>query len=373
MVLILLVTLLVVAIAFYQVLQGLYSALIMLLLSIFSAMVAFNFYLPVSEYLYEYMTGYTEPVCLVSIFVITLGVVRLLFDRFLGSNVVLGTWADRIGGGAFGLLTGMILVGVLTIGMQMLPFTETVLTYRPFDEYLQRDQRLQPFRPDEFTLGLMKHLSAGSMSGDAKFGEQHGDLLREAYCFRNTAGKNGSRLAKPESMNSATLYERLPASVDSSELPAYPLIDRGPQDQVVVRTKISSEVMDNDNWWRIPGTQVQLRAIDDDGNVHKYYPVAYLSGQVRDKKGELLEAQRGWELHVPEKEDGKAKLGVLAVVKKFVKEEDPIGIDWVFSIRQNEKPTAVVFRGVSEVTSLSSKQGPPPLEGALSRIGRRSR
>jgi uncharacterized membrane protein required for colicin V production len=378
MVLILLVTLFILAIAFYQVLQGLYSALIMFLLTVVSAMVAFGFYPYLSAYLYQYMSAYTRPVCLVGLFAICLGALRLIYDRFLGANVVLGTWADRIGGGVFGLLTGMVLAGVLTIAIQLLPFTESILTYRPYDEYLQRDHRLHPFRPDEFTLGLMSMLSDGSMGGSADFDDAHGNLLLEAHCFRNTAGKNGSRLAKPESLQSAEAYARLPGGIDfEDDVPHYPLADRGAQRPIVVRVELGAEVADEDDWYRVPGTQVQLTTIDDQDELHDYYPVAFLTGRMRDHDdGEAWVPAEGWKLHTPpdyEDEGGDPKLGLLAVERKKWRDEDTLTIDWVYSVPEGETPVSVTFRAAASRGLGEPEDMRPPTENALTRSGDKPR
>ncbi len=367
MLVILLVVLLILAIAFYQVLQGLYSAMIMLLLSIISAMVAFNYYLQLSELLYEQMTAYTEPVMLVGLFAITLFVLRLLYDRFLGANVVLGTWADRIGGGIFGLLTGMVLTGMATIGMQMLPFPESVMGYRPYDELLQRDQHLQPFRPDEFTLGLMGHLSAGSMAGRTDLENTHGDLLLDAFCARNTAGKNGGRLAKPETLSQVTAYQQLPGGLDIDDVPRYPLKDRGRREVLIVRTRIDREIVDPDGWWRIPGTQVRLTTEDGDGRYHHYYPVAFLSGRTMSDRGEIL-SEDNWRLHNPELEDDAPKLAMLSVEREHYRDEQALVIDWAFSVREGHTPVSATFRGISTSSVRMAEEGAlPDAEDALTR------
>ncbi|MGC9454210.1 MAG: CvpA family protein [Phycisphaerae bacterium] len=368
MLLILLVTLLILGIAFYQVLQGLYSALIMLLLTIVAAMLAFNLYLPISLYLLEYMTVYTRPVILVSCFALILFALRLVFDRFLGSNVVLGTWADRIGGGVFGLMTGMILTGILTIAIQMLPFNESILTYRPYNEYLERGQRLHPFRPDEFTLGLMSHLSSGSMSGNANFGDAHGDLLFREFCARNSAGMNGGKRAPENSFEDLEFYTSLPSGINADEVPTYHLAERGPQKLIIARTTFSRELADPDGWWRIPGTHVPLTALEEDGNgeAYTYYPVAYLTGRVQNRRGDFSN-EGEWELHTLEGEDGRCKLAELIVARKLFKEQDSLTIDWVYSIRQEHKPNGVTLRRTTGIFTTRIQQYAPSADDSLAR------
>jgi hypothetical protein len=309
-----------------------------------------------------------------ALFAIVLGLLRLTYDRLLGSNVVLGTWSDRIGGGVFGLLTGMLLAGVLTISIQLLPFPESILTYRPYDEFLERKHRLYPFCPDEFTLGLMGHLSDGSLSGRAPFGKVHDNLLQDAFCFRNTAGKNGGRVSKPGVLDDLTFYSVLPEGIDSEDVPRYPHVERGPQRPIVARVTLTKDVADEDGWYRIPGTQVRLVAFDEEQKAHEYYPVGFLTGRMRDHDdGEAWVPSEGWKFHPADVEDGKPKIAMLAVERKLWKGEETFTIDWVYSVREGQKPNNVTFRGTSMYFTTSVEPFSPPAEGALTRAGEKPR
>ena len=202
MVLIVVALLLILGIAFFQVIQGLFSSLIMAILTILCAAAAFTYYEPLAQLLYTRQPAHADAVSLIALLVIPLLVLRFVFDRFLGGNVVFGMWTNRIGGGLLGLLTGMVLVGVLAVAVQLLPFGASVMTYKPFDGSLHRQSRLYPFCPDEFTLGLMKRLSAGSLKSRRQLGKTHDNLLLDAFAVRNTAGKFGRADATPDELKS---------------------------------------------------------------------------------------------------------------------------------------------------------------------------
>ena len=186
--LILLVLALVLGIVVFQVAQGLFSATIMTILAVLCTLLAFNYYERLAEYLYGCHPLYADAISLVALLVIPLITLRLVFDTFIRSNIQLGVWADRIGGGLLGLITAMTLVGVVTIAAQMLPFGETILTYSSHTDSLERDQHLWPFRPDEFTLAMVNTLSKAGIGGGRPFESVHDDLLLESFCSRNTAG-----------------------------------------------------------------------------------------------------------------------------------------------------------------------------------------
>ena len=126
MVLILLALALVIGIAFFQVIQGLFSALIMTILTILSAVVALGYYELLAEMIYEHQPAHADAAALIALFVIPLLTLRVVSDMFIRGNVVLGVWADRIGGGSLGLITGSVMVGILMIALQMLPFGPSV-------------------------------------------------------------------------------------------------------------------------------------------------------------------------------------------------------------------------------------------------------
>jgi len=113
-------TILILGMATFQVVQGLFSSLIMAILTLLSAITAFSLYEPLCEgFFYDRMSSayasYAPGVALLSIFLLVLVALRELADRFIRGNVSLGLWPDRIGGGVLGLLSGIIVTGMLTI------------------------------------------------------------------------------------------------------------------------------------------------------------------------------------------------------------------------------------------------------------------
>ena len=96
---------LIAGIAFYQTAQGLFSALMMTILAIVSAAVAFNYYeLLAQSVFYNRFSAYADATCLMALFVVTLIVLRIVFDLVVRGNVVFNPWVNRIGGGVLGLI-----------------------------------------------------------------------------------------------------------------------------------------------------------------------------------------------------------------------------------------------------------------------------
>jgi len=371
MVLIIVSCLLILAITLYQVVQGIFSALVMAVLTTLCATLAFAAYEPLASLLYETQPAYADAAALIVSFVIPLIVLRLLADRFISGNVVLGLWANRIGGGILGIYIGMVMVGTLMIAVQMLPFGARVITYKPFDDSLQRSSSLAPFYCDEFVAGMMKKLSTGSLSATRELGQHHDNILLEAYCARNTADRYGRTDATPEAIIDAKVYKAADVRLASwrKDIPSSSLLgESGMVQDVVVRCEVDASARDEkdekdpEQRWRLPATQFRL-VTKANGS---YWPVAYLT----------YRAGRNWKAHpAPKEVDGPVQLGKLIVVRPATKEAKSLIVDWVYRIPAEAEPSYIVFRRVAkaafgEKSDFFDKPGKmPPALSALDREG----
>lgn len=332
MILVLLATILILAIAFFQATQGFYSAMIMAVLSVLSALVAFNYYEPLAALIYPHQASIADAVALLVIFVVLLGGLRLAADHLLGRNVVLGLWTNRIGGGTLGLLTGMILVGVLAVALQMLPWGPSVLGYKPFDDSLRRSSRLLLFAPDDFVVGMIDALSGKSLAGASthRFGQAHDDLLLELFCGRNAAGRNARIDAATGALSVGQAY--VSDGDWGRDVPSDPRLSDQITKVVVVRATVDRGAMDKDGWWRLPGTHFRL--IGESGR--SYYPLAYMA-----------RTATGTEYVAAPSEEGRLQVARLIVERKMGKYKT-VSVDWVYRMVADEDgldtPVAMVFR-----------------------------
>lgn len=202
-------TVLILAIVFYEGLQGLFTALINCVLAIMAASLAFGLYEDLYfNFLKDHQPDHGRAIALLSIFIVSLLVLRTLFDIFIKGNLQFPVYVDRAGGGLFGFITGMIIVGMLSIGFEMLPFGNTVLSFarlslvdtstnqpvsdaelaevNPADlEYVRQSPWL---RQDDFTVSLVSHLSANSLRGRNQLGDVYPDFTAHAYRSRARLG-----------------------------------------------------------------------------------------------------------------------------------------------------------------------------------------
>ena len=369
MVVVIIATILILAIAFYQAIQGMFSALVMAVLSVLCSALAFNYYEPMAEALIGagLQGGLAHGTSLLALFVIPLLLLRICFDRFLRGNVVLGLWSDRIGGGAFGLLTGLVLVGMLMVIVQLLPLPASFLGFRPYTDSLEPAHGMGARLAARFTLGLAKRLSAGGLApigAGQRFADAHDDLLLDAFCIRNRPP--GTRASTPlEALRVIGAYRLrvpsrrgkeynewkakllkvgyTPAAVErlvtevariQETVPKYPLLSPLAETAVyVVRLTVDELARDTDDWYRLPATHFRLVT-----ESHKsYYPVGYLTFCGR------------WRVETALDEAGKCRVAKVVVARPWQKAGGPkqLLVDWVYRLPADEKPREVIFRRVA--------------------------
>ena len=413
MVVIIGVAILILGITYYQAIQGLFSSMIMAILTVLCAAVAVNFYEPVaSALLYTRQPAYADAIALTALFVLPLLALRLTIDKLIGGNVVLDRWMDRVGGGVAGLITSIILVGIFILAVQMLPFNASLIGYQPFNETLQREDRLVPFYPDEFTIGLGSMFSDGAFGGKRSFARAHDNLLLELFCWRNRPEKErkikGRRIRKgPKSISSRlgrvdaqpgdlrgveAAYQCEPEHIKKwREGDVHPLLTQEPLPHeesngqrgelrkiIVIRTSVAPRAREDKSagaavdWWLLPATQFRL--VSEGGK--SFYPVGYLTYLDPEKAKEEAERYslakpQMWrfiaaDLHPDDKTGTQWLFTELMVEREWSVKDNELVVDWVYRVPKEEVPGYMVFRRVAkcavpEVKVLSGKEADKPL------------
>jgi uncharacterized membrane protein required for colicin V production len=374
MIVIIIAAALILCIAGFQVVQGLFTALVNAILTLLCAMLAFAYYQDLATVLRENgMQLLADGASLVLLFAVPLLVLRFVVDQLIvKDNLAFGPWADRIGGGALGLFTGIILVGMAAVGMQMMPFDASAMGYLPYDEDLQRHQTLAPFQPDEVVLALADGLSTGSLSAaeDKAFSDIHPNYTLELFCARNRAGRNGRITTPTDALTVKGAYLPPANSRWLEDVPADSLLSKTQQNRshtVVVRVTVDEQARsEEDDWFRMPGTHFCL--VTKDG--HRTYPVGYLTYEAIDRyrkkrdKIEIVEKKvkiitnndvphLRKETRQNEDDDLSGRGGPgranLVVLRPWRKNGGPkeLTIDWVYKLPENAEPSHVIFRRYS--------------------------
>src|SRR5262249_20389524 len=195
--------LLVLAITFMHSIFGFFSGMLNLFCTIVAVCVSLGFYDSVSAGVIkatELDPSYTEPICLIALFLLALTGLRFAADNLIRGNVHVPPWMDWTGAGICGLLNAQLTVGMLAIAVMMLPLGGRVLM---FDRYERTDEKdngdAAKFerkslwtRPDEMTIGLFKLLSGGSLKGDLAFASVYPDFTDNVFFSTNTVQPESS-------------------------------------------------------------------------------------------------------------------------------------------------------------------------------------
>lgn len=372
------VVVLIIAIAFYQALQGLFSSIVLAVLSILCALLALACYEPLAKsMLYGPQPATADAIALIAMFVLSLLGLRVVCDMVVKDNVTFGTWPDRIGGGLVGLFSGTVLVGVLTLAAQMLPFGTSVLGYEPFDETLRPKHRLAPFYPDEFVIALAEKFSVSSLGCGRSFAKAHDNLRLELLCARNMNGAD-QRVDAPEgSLTVKAVYCPDEKTIrtwqrDTEKTVEGALTARTDTQKIcVVRVAVADTVREptgakqRTNWFMLPATHFRLVT----ANHKSHYPVAYLwFNQLPDKQ----------QWNVAEAELGKGHLPRVArfIVVRPHDNRAQLTVDWVYLIDEadlggikvaSEDPTGayLVFRRAAKAALPQAAEGMPDKADAL--------
>lgn len=174
------------AVAYALMVEGLFTALCMLVNVFVAGLLAFNFYEPIATWAEANVTtgtflgGYEDAFVLVALFWGTLAALRVGTNHLAPAEVSFQPMVQRIGGTAVGLLTGYLLAGFLVCVCQTIPFHVHFMSFDPsFESDGKALRRLLP--PDRVWLALMHRAGlAAFASGNETFDNEGNFELRYA-------------------------------------------------------------------------------------------------------------------------------------------------------------------------------------------------
>lgn len=192
--------LLVLAITFVQSIFGVFSGMISAFCSLFAALVAFGYYEALNDVVtkqLELHPAYSEPICLIVLFIGVLTGLRYAADNLIRGNVNVPQYVDWIGAGVFGFISAQICVGMAVICTLMLPIGGAVLGFSRYERaeegtsehagMVKWERRALWTRCDEMTVGMVTLVSTGSLSnGSSAFNAVYPDFMDAVYYSTNT-------------------------------------------------------------------------------------------------------------------------------------------------------------------------------------------
>lgn len=358
------VLVLVLLITFFQSITGLFSALIMFLLTLACASLAFGLYETVFESLIgQHLPAYGHAVALIGVFVISLAVTRVLADTLIKRNMEFPGLIDRIGGGVFGFCSALMMTGMLAISIQMLPFGRDILGYQclakvdvagdPVEDTRQgsdpnsfRFQRSGGLwlSPDGFAVKLVSLMSRGSFSGAYDFDAVHPEFLNELQMVRYGPQKESLPVAAPDAIRVQAVWP-----LQDDQLQNADLAQRAPTDHwLCVRTRIanSERAQDSDKIQRFIPMHVRLVGWPRErgaGPTRQYTPVGVAMKVLENTPyGEHLRLPADQPLMIPR--------GLADAVIDFVYEVPTDFVPWFVSYKRG---------GFAEITQTVLSAGPP--------------
>ena len=180
--------------------QGLFSNLIMAVLSVVSAMISFNYYeLLATKLVTAGLAVGAQGVALLLIFFVSLLLLREIFDHVIRGNMNFVAAIETAGGTVFSVVSSVVMVGMVMIALQMMPIdggeenSAIILGFNRVAKMETPDKTttLMPGIDSIVTDGVAR-LSRFSFSGDRQFSHHHPNILDELY-FNRLSLTPGSR------------------------------------------------------------------------------------------------------------------------------------------------------------------------------------
>jgi len=209
----LLVIALVGVIAFFNYIQGLFSATLSAVMTVLAAVMALAYHEQIVGIVMKgNLADAAHSIVLSATFAVTYLILRVIFDRTIPGNVRYPLLLDKIGAGVMGLICGLFATGIFVIAAQMLPFGPSVMGYARFDvkdrevtlppinrstqstsivfdELNDTEDPINPtkaksllFPVDDLVVGAVNKLSdGGSLAGDRPLASIHPDWINEIF------------------------------------------------------------------------------------------------------------------------------------------------------------------------------------------------
>ncbi len=196
-------------IAYWQGLEGFFSAMLHLGLVIVSGALAFGLWEPIAGMLTGFTPRFAWAVGLIMPFVFILLIARLLMDKFVSFNVDFSQLTNLIAGGICGALAAALCMGILVTGCLRLPSGIDFMGYKKFvvvpgtGEIVEDPQGDKLWiAVDDLAVNLFSRLSTGSFSpaNDRPLAIYQPALIDRAHWVRTRHDANTSTTATAKSV-----------------------------------------------------------------------------------------------------------------------------------------------------------------------------
>ncbi len=307
---------------FLMVNEGPFSAVILLFCSLVSSIAAMGYY-EVAASFFAKWPDMARGVAFLLTFFVLLTITRTLFDFLVRDDIELPPLPAKIVSGTVGFFVGMVVIGTVLVGVQMLPLTSTIAGYNRYPNGLARSSSAIWFDPDGFVESIWDITSGNSIGGSPAFAIVHPHLLRELYGLRYTVQYAGRKTLAP------SLLKVLAAgTIPGNKTSLFHIPPMPGKKVLVIRTEVhhgskQPAISSDSGYFRLTPSEVRLVTT----NGRQYYPVGFLrDGAVFQKltfNSALVDDYR----HVN---------GHRVVIQ-----------NWIFAIQPSQKPYFIELKGTA--------------------------
>ncbi len=374
-----LMLILVFAVTLRQATSGLFSALIMTVLTVCCAAVALGTYeWAATSFVAEFWKReYAYPVALGAIFGVSLVVLRLLFDKLITRSCLLPVLVDRVGGGLFGFVTALTTVGILAICLAMIPFGRSMLGFSRVPSFARAADGPPPadesavgdslwLAPDRFASGVVALCSAGIFSGQESFYLHDPDLI-QSLAWVGSVPAEVSRYAAPGSISvegtdqPQFVYRMNPANDREGRATTYePIEPESGHEFRMVQVRLMAGARDERKSLVFTARQLRLVGrLDGGGLLKQFHAIAIQQADMNDPINR----------HVKYVREGSSDRPIIDDVF-FPRGDQRAPIEVVFSVPRGFTPEFVEYkRGARAPVSFEKRARPsvaPPATGTAS-------
>jgi hypothetical protein len=174
--------------------RGLFSAMIAAICVVVSGAIAFSAWEPlVYTFLLDRMPDLAWGLGLLLPFCIALGITRAIAEAAVPKNIQLDDATNFVGGTLFGLVSGVIVAGVVVTSLSFMRFGPAMLGYSAITDNrgnLTSDKSLW-IPADKITVGFYEYLSRGVLGTDTPLAERSPRLVEQAAMARMVYAEKG--------------------------------------------------------------------------------------------------------------------------------------------------------------------------------------
>ncbi len=259
---------------------GLFSSFLHCALVIVCGAIALALWEPlVHGFLINRMPHYAWGVALLAPLALLLIAMHLVVDRLVGVSVQFPDLINKIGGGVFGAISGILTAGLIILGVSFLPMPSKFLGYQRYTvlgtgqvDLANPNKLWVPV--DDIAAGFFTGLSAGAFSTDTPMATHQPGLASQAGFFRTRLDPNSSTVAHPRGVSVEAMYVH-PTTLDNTptflrEAAGTAFADKS-NNLIVLETKWLRNaeqypgLFDTDGTLRAPPTQIALVTAKKDG------------------------------------------------------------------------------------------------------------